>query len=364
MRHSRSGNAAVQVGLSIWVIVGFAAIGIDLTVIKVYQQELYNAAEAASHAGAAQLDGTADGVSAARTIAEQVGEMNTILGSSVAFDPNTANAADGDIVLGRIDFSTNTFVPTTDPATAVAVKAKAYRGGVGTYFARLFGLNTVSAEETAIAVAGGPRTAECPMPIAVPECALPDDGICDFEITMSNSNVDNAAWALPQSNNPSASDLSAAINGCTAESSTVDVLSLNNGQIQSVLNDLQTYLRNQTEMWDTSEFGAMPAQPTTVWVDQNGETKGPSTVPTADYGKVIKRLGMVYDDPSNCTNSSMNYNGVPIKGYVTMVVYDIRTSNSGGNGRWVKMRIACDEADEMSGGGFYGTTAPPRMIVE
>jgi hypothetical protein len=266
----------------------------------------------------------------------------------MVLDPNTGNDEDGDVVLGRIDDDGAFEAYTADPGLTTAVKAKAYRGGMGTYFAGLFGLSTVSAEQYAIAVSGGPSSAECPLPIAVPSCFLPEEGICGLEVRMADSGVDNAAWALPGSSNPSSSAVSSAITSCSASSATTDVLGLNNGQITTVLNTLANAVSNSTEMWDAAEFGVMPA-------------RTGNAISTTKYGHVLRRLGMVYEDPSNCTNSQFNYDGVPILGYVTMVVYDIQST---GSPKWVKMRIACDEAPETSGGGFYGTTAPPRMVYE
>jgi hypothetical protein len=349
MRHSRTGNTALQVALSMVGVLGFAAIGIDLTVLKVYDRELANVAEASAHAGAAQLDGTAEGMAAARTSAVSLAGQNTVLGTPMELDANTANDADGDVVLGRLN-EDDAFEPTTDPALATAVKATAYRGGFGTYFAGLFGLSEVSSKQYSIAVAGGPRGAECPLPIAVPTCSLPPEGVCGLDVVMSDANNDNAAWALPGDANPDANSARDAIDGCTASSSTTDTLSLNNGQITSVLNTLADAVAASDEYWDSTEFGeAIPTQITQ------------SAIPTAQYGKVLRRLGMVYTDPSNCTNSQFNYDGVPIVGYVTMVVYDVR---SAGSDKVVKMRIACDEAPETSGGGYFGTTAPPRLVVE
>ena len=338
----RNGNAAITVAISITTLMMFAALAIDIGAHRVHVQKAKVAAEAAAHAAASQLDGTGEGIAAAYSVGVEVGNQNKVTNDALGL---TA----GDITLGCLDSAGN-FVTGCSAATTTAARVDVNEAGIPTFFAGVaLQQPTLDAAAAAIAVGGGPRQASCPFPIAIPSCALPEAGVCGLEISMSGNGADNAAWAIPGYTNPNATSLNNSMDPtiCGAQASTADVLALHNGAINSVLTGVIDYMVTYGEAWDTAEFGAMPAQ------------EPDSSIATANYGIVARRLGMVFDE-STCSGS-YTADGVDVLGYVTLVIYDVKTAGSSPD-KWIKLRVACDESNEPSGGGFYGTTAPPRFI--
>jgi Flp pilus assembly protein TadG len=347
----RRGNTAVQVALMLTMLLGFAAVGVDLSVKRYNERQALNAAEAAAHAAAAQLDGTSTGVTNARLLAVQLAASNPFAGSPANVDANTSNDPAGNVVLGRVD-ETGAFVADATPETATAVRVQVARTDLPTYFAKAaFDVSHMSAGGTAIAVAGGPSSSDCPIPIAVPACQLDAAAdICNLDIVFNSDGKDNAGWALPGTARPDANSLANAVQDCMGQVDTVDVVSLNNGTVTNALHAMASEVSASTDYWNTAEWGKIP----------NRSTR--SGITAANYGKVLLTELMVYDDPNGCADPSYNATGVPVRGFATAAIYDVETSGPVSN-RNIRMRVFCAESDNHGGGGFYGTDAPPRFVT-
>ena len=142
--------------VSVWGMVallglcGMAALSIDFGCVYVAKQQLQNAADAAALAAAGRLRWAAD-AEAARADAVGVAQANLVLGQQVALDAQT------DITFGVYDRATDEFTPgwLADQVPMVKVTARRTDGSpdgpVPLSFSRLFGLETVSVQATAIA---------------------------------------------------------------------------------------------------------------------------------------------------------------------------------------------------------------------
>lgn len=346
-RRQRNGNVAVQIALGMVVLLGVAAIVIDLGRGRVMKHQARNAAEAAAHAGAAKLDGTVEGIAAARTAAASFAALNKVGGVSLTLDENTGNDSAGDIVTGY--WEDDAFVPSTVPAETTSVKVVARRPDVGTFFAGYaFGQPTIDIGDFAIAQGGGSASAACPLPIALPDCELTNlpGSICDTDLILSSDRLDNGAWGRIGGTQANASYIRDSLDPslCAAQSTLDDVVTLNNGQVNSAVRRLGDAVNAYGVDWDSAAWGAQPAQAA-------GSIVSP-------YGKALVGQIMVFEDAANCTNTK--FTGTqPIVGFATIVIYDV--TNQGSN-KSIKAKTLCEITDGQGGGGFFGTVVPPNFV--
>jgi Flp pilus assembly protein TadG len=369
MRASRRGQTAVVVALSSVVLFSTAALAVDLGYARVVDQELQNGADAAAHGGAYSLDGTAAGMAGARGLAVQVGGDNIAATEPIALDPNEANAADGDVVLGYWDHREGTFTPRTDdPYYVNAVSVHAERPALQTFFAHIFGRRSVAVGAKAISVRefGGASAVDCFLPLAIPDCLIGYHGgvadLTDVQIALAPAGVDSVGWARPNGI-PNASWSRGQILSCEQGGSAMigDPVGLQNGVVSSAMNALVDAISASSTSWRTSTWGAQPpALPD-------------SDIPAASYGKTFEGVMMVFDGgPEYCSGSGGSYTGTEtITGFMWGAVYDVaRPGNGNGGGTVGTMRLRLDTLDDyqfgtQGSGPEWGITAdePPRMVA-
>lgn len=108
-RRRRQGNYAVIFGLSMVTILGFAALAVDISYIRLSALQAQNAADAGAHAAMIAYRSTQD-ESDSITVAESVVAMNAVAGASVLLDTSQ------DIEFGGWDYNDPT--PEFDPDAA------------------------------------------------------------------------------------------------------------------------------------------------------------------------------------------------------------------------------------------------------
>lgn len=358
---NRRGNAAVKVALSMSVLLGVASISIDLGWARVVQQQLDMAAQAGSHAGAAQLNGTAEGMTAAVTMTQAVAAMHEAAGAPVVLDV-------GDIELGVYDDATNTFTVSTDETVVNAVRARASRPTLAMFFApAAFKTSTiaVAAQATAVHPFGGAGEVNCFLPLAVPQCLIEQhlasgEGIFDVTLNPQTPSSDQMGWARPYyGDGANAAWTRDQLRNCTQDGSAgigSDV-SIQNGQVTSALSEIQSILTESGDPWNGENLGSQPAQ------------DPESSIPGSSYGRVLDGPIFVFDGgPEYCVGSGGSYNGLEkISGFVWLTLYDIDNSGSA-DSRWVRGRI--DTVNQYDygtegGGGDYGVVSdePPRFVM-
>lgn len=343
---SRRGSTSMLVLFGVVVLVGVSAVAIDAQRARMVRMELHNAAEAAAHAAALGLDGTTAGFDDARERAALAALANYADGAAVDLDLAAGEPAA--VELGR--YEGGVFVAdTSDPAEVKAVRVNLRLPEVRAFFGGpAFGTDTLAVSTEVRVLGGGPSDAGCPLPVAVPSCSLPEgDAICNMDVVMGPDGNDNGAWARIGSATPNASYVKSALRECAAESSTVDLVSLNNGMIAAAAKELATVIDESTDTWDPAEWGAMPTQFTNSAV--------------TNYGNVLVSQLIVYKDAGDCSNPKMTGSRHEIEGYATAVVYDVITTGKAA-GRKVAMRVVCDSTTARAGGGFFGTKAPPQFF--
>lgn len=154
-RHRRA-VVAIQVAVFAVILVGFAALTIDIGAMYNTRSDLQRTADAAALAAAARLSQYEDGspIDLARDVAREFTERNKVFGNSLTLDPNS------DVTFGRAVFdsasSSFLFTPTELAPDAVEVRvrhtADSVNGSVSLYFARVFGITETQMSASALAI--------------------------------------------------------------------------------------------------------------------------------------------------------------------------------------------------------------------
>lgn len=153
--HRRRGATAVMVAIAIPVIIGFAALTIDVGLIYNTKTDLQRAADAAALAAASRLGDYASGdvLTQGREAAMAVTAENSVLNKRITIE-------DSDITFGRAILNKQTgqfdFVPTNvfpDAAHVVVRKTEgSSNGSLNLFFARIFGKQSQDVTAEAIAM--------------------------------------------------------------------------------------------------------------------------------------------------------------------------------------------------------------------
>ncbi len=201
-----------MLALMLPVLLGFAALAVDVSYFWVVRSELQNAADAASLAAVRDLNGTPAKLPLARVSAFNYGRLHLADARPVVLDLNVGNDPTGDIVLGNWSFTSRTFTPAGALMPAYAINAVSVRtersaadgSAVATFLGRVFGRTAVDVVTSAVAVGGSPNTA-CAAPLAVAECSIlqPDGSLrCNADLTFGQATTDTVGFTLFSSQNP------------------------------------------------------------------------------------------------------------------------------------------------------------------
>jgi Flp pilus assembly protein TadG len=136
-RSSERGAIAVLAAILLTLVMGFAALGFDLSYVRLARFEMKNATDAAAHAAMMVMRETNKDALQAKAAAISIAAKNTVLGHPVTLD-------DSDIVFGIWDYDTSAFTPGSTPYNAVQITGRksdpsAAAGTLNTTFARVPG---------------------------------------------------------------------------------------------------------------------------------------------------------------------------------------------------------------------------------
>ncbi len=148
-RSARRGSYAVIVALMLVILLGFAALAIDLTYLRLTRLQAQNAADAGAHAALVELRASRD-ANTARGRAVSVVNLNVVAGEPAQVDPIR------DVVFGGWDFDAKFFDPAADFINAVEVSvrrdADSPGGAVPLMIAKVFGTEAAEAKSTGSSV--------------------------------------------------------------------------------------------------------------------------------------------------------------------------------------------------------------------
>ena len=357
------GNYVIGFALGLTVLVGVAAVVVDMGYSRVVRAQLQDGADAAAHGAVAYLDRTDEGLVHARNSAVEIAAMNQADGKPIKLDPNLGNDPAGDVVLGIWDWEAGVFTPTTDPELVDAVAVQPSGTQVSALFAlSAFGVESwgVGVDSTAVQPPPTPAGAvKCYIPLAVPECTFdehPDGEILDIDLLLNSDGIDNVGWALVNES-PNADSLRDQINDCqnTGEVTTASLVELNNGAVTDVLRTLGDAVVGSETYWDERVWGPQPEPLDKSYVSKKG-----------GYGNTFEGPIVVFDGGEDCAN--VKYTGdQQITGFAWAAVYDVVDT---GSVKTKNIRVRLNTIDEFTWGTQGGGTLedgvdyePPAMIV-
>lgn len=143
---SKRGVVLILVGVSLFVILNFFALVVDLGRVFVTKNELQNTSDAAALAAVVEIP---MGETSALNKAISFGEAHRVANEPISIDPS-------DVVFGRYDISNETFQAGAVPTNAVEVQARRTAGSpsgpLGLFFAQLFGQDSTNVRAKTLAV--------------------------------------------------------------------------------------------------------------------------------------------------------------------------------------------------------------------
>lgn len=232
------GAVAIIVAVSMFALVAFILLAVQLGTIGTYRALLQGSADEAAMAGASQLDHTSTGLTNAMNQA-----MNILSGGKNF--PSTLNqGSDLDISgdafeTGTWDFADTTFTPSTDPEEVNAVRVRGRKlatnnGPIDMFLGGAFGPDTVDISRTGIAALGSASGLSCPPDIPVAACEQKLQCGKKIRLLQSPTPSDNGSWwSFPDSANANYMKDKVKNCGTVPQVRTGDCILLNSGEIAS-----------------------------------------------------------------------------------------------------------------------------------
>ena len=283
----------MMVAITLPVLLGFAALSIDIGQALVAKNELQDVADAAALAGARRVGSIYQGLSPAQQVSysmtdpvpvysdvQNVASQNRGAGRSITVDV-------GDIQIGQWNSSSRTLTVTSANPNAVRVTARldgTTNGPVSTFLASMMSISSVDVRASATAALTGVSTTnpgELETPFGISEFRFNDPAYCNAPIRFypTNDPASCGGWHTFTETPPNANRLRNIIDGMTPNPPTytspgtqagVTELEFVGGNIANALNNLYNlYLSKRdpaTGFWD-------PLVP----VYQSGDSSNPNT---------------------------------------------------------------------------------------
>ena len=141
------GSVLIIFALSVLVLMGLAALAVDLGAVYTARAQLQVGADAAALAAVQELES-----GQAHYVAAQFAAMNSVLTTPITL-------GESDVTTGKLDFATGDFAPGVEPPNAVRVTARrtagAPDGPLELFFGKVIGHDTVSVQAESIAAIDG-----------------------------------------------------------------------------------------------------------------------------------------------------------------------------------------------------------------
>lgn len=257
-RHGERGATAVVVAILIAALAGFLMLVLNTGHVMAVRNQLQNATDSAALAGAQSLNGTIEGVEAARTAAVNFAAAHgTDKDMAVTIDPLA------DVVFGNwnrdlprdVAFTpiTSTTAQALKMTNAVLVRAgrEAARGNsVDVAAGGLLGKEETDVRAESVAVLGGACEEGCAVPLAFAECLIvnPDGSLnCGTELVFSSDVTDNIGFTNLSSDSAVSTDvLRDILRGECKKVQVGDAISIGNGaQLSPLVADFSLLIGKQ-----------------------------------------------------------------------------------------------------------------------
>jgi len=388
----QSGATAVLVATCIIVLLGIAALAVDIGYVMVTRNELQNVADAASLAATRQLGAIYQTMSYEEQ-QNYVCDPTTIL--PVAQEVGTNNRAGGenitinndDIIVGDWDSTIHFFTPTLNQPDAVRVIAR--RDGnanspIATFFARILGINTADVTAWASAALSGQSTTtpgEVELPIGISEFWFENPEYCNNEIKFSPTNDPDSCAGWNSFDLHPAADITVRRILEEAENYESPGTIAGDSEYEFIGGDLSTPTFNALLILFMIKGYDVDTNGDPVQVDANGDPVPghlgdlPGTVPLTDgegnrlfyptdpptpRNEHVWETTVVVYDWDDCSNPNTT---IRIEGFARVKVTDVL----GPPDKLVKGQVVCEyvtSEDSRGGGGEFGTKGSIPGLVE
>jgi len=213
---NQAGATAVIVAITLPMLIGFTALAVDVGYVHVTKNELQNVADAAALAATRKLGSIYQGmtydaqktyvcgsgntdIAVIKGVANTVAYNNKAGGEHIIVYNTTEGINIEEVEIGDWNSDTASFTEKNDQPDAVKVTAhrdNAANGPITTFFAKIFGIDTVNVSAVATAALLGQNTSdpgEIELPLGISTVAAAPDR-CDQDIIFSPTNVSCAGW--------------------------------------------------------------------------------------------------------------------------------------------------------------------------
>ncbi len=201
--NNNRGATAVIVAICLIMLIGFAALAVDVGYLYATRNELQNVADASALAGAGFLGAQYAGLTYSEQQAYTFARTDIVSTVNAVSHKNRAAGVDitindADITIGIWDADARTVTPTLTAPDAVRVIARrdsSANSPITSFFARIFGVATMDVSAVATAALTGPSTVAegvLKTPFGLSENVFPND--CSEEIIFSPTTDSCAGW--------------------------------------------------------------------------------------------------------------------------------------------------------------------------
>ncbi len=381
----QSGATAILVALVMVVLIGIAALAVDIGYVAATKNELQNVADAAALASARQLGAIYQTMtyeeqqayvcdpSIIVPIAQDVAGKNQAGAQAITINPT-------DVIIGDWDGNNLTLTPTLAQPDAVEVTARRDAGANGpitTFFAKIFGVNTVAVWANATAALTGQSTAEpgeLELPVGISRYFFDEDACNSYVKFYPTNDPDSCAGWNTFTTSP-------------ANDNTIrDILEGSITSPETIANDTEFEFTGGTLSNPTFDELLTLFQHNGYDVDGNGDaitdtdgnpivdaTGTDSAVPLKDsndnqllYPDGTPRnehrweTTVVVYDWGDCSNPNTN---ITVAGFATIQLTDVQNAPN----KTMIGKVICeyvDSEDTRGGGGEYGTMGSIPGLVE
>jgi hypothetical protein len=349
------GVVFILVIIALVVLLAFAALALDVGNVMVVKNELQNISDGAALAATRHLGSIYEGMSYTAqqsynasadaatiiSVAQQTAASNTAAGTSITNLP--------DVEIGTWDRNRQPpFLAGLDQPDAVRVRARkdgSANGPVATFFARIFGMNTMDVSATATAALTGQSTAGpggLPLPVGISRAWFESrPQFCGQPIRFypTGTAAGCAGWNTYDESPPNAARLQRILNGLEA------------GTYQSPATTAGTTFFNFIGGTIASRFSDMQSLFNTMKVLNDG-------VLDADNDPTTWTTTVVVYDWSDCSNPNK---AIRIVGFATVVIRRVLDSPS----KLIDGEVICENVEPGRGsGGNYGTKGSIPGLVQ
>ena len=251
------GAGTAVAGLCLMVILGVAALVVDIGHLATVKGELQRAADAGSMAGARALWPMAlplitNPPAGPDCVSAKGLALNTTTSANNQVDGEVLTAANLTIQVGNYDYATRVFTPRSDcPPTINAVKVTAQKDVNTIYFASIWNLTSMQPAATATGTMGFAKAVgKGTIPIAINKIkVVPGETLY---IDFSPDAVNSGGWFADPPDTASAKTFKDYIMNANCPPLQIgDVISLQNGQDTTCFDALKNEKLKRGEFWDT-----------------------------------------------------------------------------------------------------------------